>query len=172
MRDPNGIRPCHYYENDEVFALASERVALMSVFGVTEQEVQKLPPAHVAVVQADGSMSLLPFTEPREFKPCSFERIYFSRGNDSVIYKQRKALGEHLVPQVVKTIENDFEHTVLSFIPNTAETAYYGFLDGLRKARRVVVKEALVEMLKDGKLHAKSDSKDEPPFILQRKKKS
>ncbi len=159
MRDPNGIRPCHYYENDEVFAMASERVALMSVFGVTENEIQKLPPAHVAVVKADGNMSVLPFTEPREFKPCSFERIYFSRGNDSIIYRQRKALGEQLVPQVVQTIDNDFEHTVLSFIPNTAETAYYGFLDGLRKARRVVVKEALVEMLKDGKFDAEDEAR-------------
>jgi amidophosphoribosyltransferase len=159
MRDPNGIRPCYYYENDEVFTLASERVAIMSVFGITEKEVQKLPPAHVAVVKADGSMSILPFTEPREFKPCSFERIYFSRGNDSVIYRQRKALGEQLVPQVVKTIDNDFEHTVLSFVPNTAETAYYGFLDGLRKARRVVVKEALVEMLKDGKFDAEDEAR-------------
>jgi amidophosphoribosyltransferase len=159
MRDPSGIRPCCYYENDEIFAIASERVALMSVFGVTEDDVKKLPPAHVAVVKADGTMTIQPFTEPREFKPCSFERIYFSRGNDSVIYKQRKSLGEQLVPQVVKAIDNDFEHTVLSFIPNTAETAYFGFLDGLRKARRVMVKEALVEMLKDGKFDAEDEAR-------------
>jgi len=159
MRDPNGIRPCYYYENDEVFTIASERVALMSVFGVTEQEVKKLPPAHVAVIKADGTMSIQPFTAPREFKPCSFERIYFSRGNDSVIYRQRKALGEQLVPQVARAIDNDFENTVLSFIPNTAETAYFGFLDGLRKARRVVVKEALVEMLKDGKFDAEDEAR-------------
>lgn len=159
MRDPNGIRPCYYYENDEVFTIASERVALMSVFGVTEQEVRKLPPAHVAVIKADGTMSIQPFTAPREFKPCSFERIYFSRGNDSVIYRQRKALGEQLVPQVARAIDNDFENTVLSFIPNTAETAYFGFLDGLRKARRVVVKEALVEMLKDGKFDAEDEAR-------------
>lgn len=159
MRDPNGIRPCYYYENDEIFTIASERVALMSVFGVTEQEVQKLPPAHVAVIKADGTLSIQPFTAPREFKPCSFERIYFSRGNDSVIYRQRKALGEQLVPQVARAISNDFENTVLSFIPNTAETAYFGFLDGLRKARRVVVKEALVEMLRDGKFDAEDEAR-------------
>lgn len=150
MRDPNGIRPCSYYENDEMLVIASERVALMSVFGLEENQIQELPPAHVLVVKADGQTSLKPFIDPREFKPCSFECIYFSRGNDSAIYKQRKALGEELVPQVVKAIDNDFEHTVLSFIPNTAETAYFGFLDGLRKARRVVVREALAEMLKDG----------------------
>lgn len=152
MRDPNGIRPCCYYENDEFFAMASERVALMSVFGVGEEDIHELPPAHVAVIKADGSMTLQPFTEPRDFKPCSFERIYFSRGNDSAIYKQRKALGEQLVPQVVEAINNDFQHTVLSFIPNTAETAYFGFLDGLRKSRRVVVKDALMEMLKRGEV--------------------
>lgn len=159
MRDPSGIRPCCYYENDEILAIASERVALMSVFGVTEDDVKKLPPAHVAVVKADGTMTIEPFTEPREFKPCSFERIYFSRGNDSVIYKQRKALGEQLVPQVVKAIDNDFEHTVLSFIPNTAETAYFGFLDGLRKARRNTVKDALLEMLRDGHFDAEDEKR-------------
>lgn len=159
MRDPSGIRPCYYYENDELFAMASERVALMSVFGVMEDDIKEVPPAHVAVMKADGSMTLRPFTPVREFKPCSFERIYFSRGNDSTIYQQRKALGEQLVPQVVKAIDNDFEHTVLSFIPNTAETAYFGFLDGLRKARRVMVKEALVEMLKDGKFDAEDEAR-------------
>jgi amidophosphoribosyltransferase len=143
MRDPNGIRPCWYYENDEMLVMASERVALMSVFGLEEEQILELPPAHVFVIKADGQTSLKPFTPVRDFKPCSFECIYFSRGNDSAIYRQRKALGEQLVPQVVKAIDNDFEHTVLSFIPNTAETAYFGFLDGLRKARRFVVKEAL-----------------------------
>ncbi|MBL9133601.1 MAG: amidophosphoribosyltransferase [Verrucomicrobiaceae bacterium] len=150
MRDPNGIRPCFYYENDEMLVMASERVALMSVFGLEESQIQELPPAHVLVMKADGQTSLRNYTQPRDFKPCSFECIYFSRGNDSAIYKQRKALGAELVPQVVKAIDNDFEHTVLSFIPNTAETAYFGFLDGLRRARRVVVREALAEMLKDG----------------------
>ena len=159
MRDPSGIRPCYYYENDEILVVASERVALMSVFGVDEPEIHELPPANVMVVKADGSASLQEFTPVRPFMPCSFERIYFSRGNDSAIYKQRKALGEELVPQVVKAIDNDFEHTVLSFIPNTAETAYFGFLDGLRKARRNTVKEALLEMLKDGHFDAEDEKK-------------
>jgi amidophosphoribosyltransferase len=97
-----------------------------------------------------GTLTLERFTETREYKPCSFERIYFSRGNDSQIYRQRKQLGEQLVGQVIEAIDNDFEHTVLSFIPNTAETAYFGFLDGLRKSRRVAVKDALREMLKRG----------------------
>lgn len=150
MRDPNGIRPCYYYENENVFVVASERVALMSVLEVGFDDVKELPAAHVAVMKADGTLTIEPFTEPRALKPCSFERIYFSRGNDAAIYQQRKRLGEKLVPQLIDAIENDFEHTVLSFIPNTAETAYFGFLDGLRKSRRVVVKEALMDMIKRG----------------------
>jgi amidophosphoribosyltransferase len=101
-------------------------------------------------MKADGSLTITPFTEPREPRPCSFERIYFSRGNDSAIHHQRKLLGECLVPQLIEAIDNDFEHTVLSFIPNTAETAYYGFLDGLRKSRRQAVKDALVRMIQEG----------------------
>ena len=152
MRDPNGIRPCYYFENDEVVSFASERVALMSVFEVPQEAVKELPAGHVFVMKANGTITLKPFAEPRPFKPCSFERIYFSRGNDAEIYKQRKNLGEHLVPQLIDAIGNDFEHTVLSFIPNTAETAYFGFLDGLRKSRRTVVKEALMEMWQKGEL--------------------
>jgi amidophosphoribosyltransferase len=152
MRDPNGIRPCYYFENDEIFVVASERVALMSVLEVGFDEVKELPPACVAVMKADGSLTISEFTAPQALKPCSFERIYFSRGNDAVIYQQRKRLGEKLVPQLIESIDNDFEHTVLSFIPNTAETAYFGFLDGLRKSRRNVVKDALMEMLKRGQI--------------------
>lgn len=152
MRDPNGIRPCFYYEDDEILAFASERVALMSVLEVPEESVKELPAAHVAVMKSCGTFSLQPFTAAREPKPCSFERIYFSRGNDSTIHHQRKMLGEQLVPQLIEAIDNDFEHTVLSFIPNTAETAYFGFLDGLRKSRRLAVREALQEMLRKGEV--------------------
>jgi amidophosphoribosyltransferase len=150
MRDPNGIRPCFYFQNDDILAFASERVALMSVLEVPEEDVQELPPGHLAIMKASGAFRLERFQEPREYKPCSFERIYFSRGNDSAIYQQRKNLGKCLVPQLIEAIDNDFEHAVLSFIPNTAETAYFGFLDGLRYSRRQVVKEALVEMLQKG----------------------
>jgi amidophosphoribosyltransferase len=152
MRDPNGIRPCYYYENDELFVVASERVALMSVLELSHDEVKELPPANLAVMKANGSLKVTEFTDPRAFKPCSFERIYFSRGNDADIYRQRKALGETLVPQLVEAINHDFEHTVVSFIPNTAETAYFGFLDGLRLSRRKAVKEALVNMIERGKV--------------------
>jgi hypothetical protein len=102
MRDPNGIRPCYYFENDEIFVVASERVALMSVLEVGFDEVKELPPACVAVMKADGSLTISEFTAPQALKPCSFERIYFSRGNDAVIYQQRKRLGEKLVRQLVE----------------------------------------------------------------------
>ncbi len=112
MRDPNGIRPCYYYENDEVLVFASERVALMSVLEISEDDVLEVPPGHVAIMKAAGGLHIDAFTEIREPKPCSFERIYFSRGNDSAIYRQRKRLGEVLVPQLIEAIDNDFEHTV------------------------------------------------------------
>jgi amidophosphoribosyltransferase len=151
MRDPQGIRPCHMYEDDEVIAFASERVALMTVFEVAEEQVSELPPAHVYVIKSSGATTLSRFTDAQPpLRPCSFERIYFSRSNDSIIYRQRKALGEHMVPQLIEAIGNDWEHTVTSFIPNTAETAYHGFLDGLRYTRRQEVKEALVEMFNNG----------------------
>lgn len=151
MRDPQGIRPCHVYEDEEVVAFASERVALMTVFEVAEEQVQELAPGHVCVIKANGAISTERFTESRPvLRPCSFERIYFSRSNDSIIYRQRKALGEEMVPQLIDAIGNDWEHTVTSFIPNTAETAYHGFLDGLRYARRREVKDALVEMYRNG----------------------
>lgn len=151
MRDPHGIRPCHMYEDDEVVAFASERVALMTVFEVGEEAVQELPPAHVCVIKSSGELTTSAFAERAEvLRPCSFERIYFSRSNDSVIYRQRKALGEQMVPQLIDAIGNDWEHTVTSFIPNTAETAYHGFLDGLRYKRRQEVKDAIVEMFREG----------------------
>ena len=152
MRDPNGIRPCFYVQNDEFIAFASERAALRSVFEVDENQTHEVPAAHVAVVKNDGQFSIERFAETRIQKPCAFERIYFSRGNDATIYAGRKLLGEQLVPQLLEAVDNDLENTVVSFVPNTAETAFYGFMDGLRKQRRVDVKAALLEMWKNGKL--------------------
>ncbi len=105
----------------------------------------------MAVIKSDGRFSVAPFAEPRPQSPCSFERIYFSRGNDATIYENRKALGEMLVPQVLDAVGNDLENTVVSFVPNTAETAFYGFMDGLRKRRRVEVKAELIEMIARGR---------------------
>ncbi len=151
IRDPSGIRPCYYYEDDDILAVASERVALMSVLEKRAEDIKELAPGHAYIMKADGGTQIGRFTAEREFKPCSFERIYFSRGNDADIYKQRKNLGEALAPQLIEAIDNDFHHTVLSYVPNTAETAYYGFLDGLRKSRRQDVKAALQEMIANGK---------------------
>ncbi|WP_256199789.1 hypothetical protein [Verrucomicrobium spinosum] len=126
MRDPNAIRPCFYLQTDEFIAFASERAALRTVFEVREEDTQVMPAAHVAVVKSDGRFSVEPFTEVRPPTPCAFERIYFSRGNGATIYTQRKALGEALVPQLLDAVGNDLENTVVSFVPNTAETAFYG----------------------------------------------
>ncbi len=157
MRDPNGIRPCFYYADDEVIVFASEKPAIRTVFDVSEDDVKELPRGNVASVKAEdgGRFLVKPFTEKRDYHPCSFERIYFSRGNDATIYAQRKQLGEVLVPHVIEAIENDLENTVVSFIPNTAETAYHGFMDGLRMRRRTEVKHALKDMWRSGEMDEK-----------------
>lgn len=152
LRDPTSIRPCHYYEDDEVIAFASERAPLMTGFGVETSDVSELPGGHVAVIKADGEFSITRFTPEREAFPCSFERIYFSRGNDPEIYLERKALGKALVPRVMKAIDGDLERAVFSFVPNTAEIAYHGMMDGLRENRRDQVKAAIIEASNDGVL--------------------
>jgi amidophosphoribosyltransferase len=152
MRDPQGIRPCFYFQNDEVVAYASERVALMTIFDQPIENVCELEPGTAMVIKADGTIYSDSFTPERPIKPCSFERIYFSRGNDADIYRERKALGGALLEQVVKCIDNDFANSVFSFVPNTAETAYYGLLDALRLHRRTEVKDALLKANADGSL--------------------
>ncbi len=152
LRDPHGIRPCSFYHSEELIAFASERVALMTAFDAEQDEVHELPPGSVAVIKASGEVSFVRFCEERKESPCSFERIYFSRGNDPDIYKERKALGEALVPQILQSIDHNLEHTVLSFVPNTAEVAYYGMMEGLRKHRRQEVKAALLQAHREGTL--------------------
>jgi amidophosphoribosyltransferase len=152
MRDPHGIRPCFYYKNDEMIAFASERVPLMTVFDADEHEVRQLRPAGIMTIKKDGRISESLFAEPGEPKPCSFEKIYFSRGNDPVIYRERKAMGAAMVPQIIEAIGNDLENSVISFIPNTAEVAYHGLMDGLRRHRRDEVARALHEAIRTGSL--------------------
>ncbi len=152
MRDPRGIRPCHCYMDDEVIAFASERVPLMTVFEADKDEVQEMEPGTCTIVRRDGSMSNQRFHPEEPKSPCSFERIYFSRGNDPDIYRERKAMGAALVDQVYKSIGSDFDKAVFSFIPNTAETAYYGFLDGLRLLRRQQVRAEIMEACEKGEL--------------------
>ncbi|MFT3748400.1 MAG: amidophosphoribosyltransferase [Agriterribacter sp.] len=131
MRDAHGIRPSYYYINDEIIVAASERAAIRTTFNVSEKEVHELMPGQALIVRADGAYQIEQILEPKERKACSFERIYFSRGNDEKIYKERNALGFHLSDPVLKAINYDLRNTVFSFIPNTAEVAFYGLLKGM-----------------------------------------
>jgi amidophosphoribosyltransferase len=130
VRDAHGIRPCYYYINDDVVVAASERAAIRTAFNLGENEVQELMPGHAVMIDAKGNFSIEQILEPKERKACSFERIYFSRGSDEKIYKERTALGYHLSEAVLKAIDYDLKNTIFSFIPNTAETAFYGLIKG------------------------------------------
>ena len=130
VRDANGIRPCYYYANDEVIIAASERAAIRTAFNVGENEVQELTPGNALISNPDGSFSIEQILPLKERKACSFERIYFSRGNDEKIYRERIALGYHLTDPVLKALNYDLKNTIFSFIPNTAEIAFYGLLKG------------------------------------------
>ena len=132
MRDPAGIRPAYYYDNDELLVVASERPVIQTVFDIPFEDVHEIPPGHALLTKKSGAMSINKIQEPVERKSCSFERIYFSRGSDAIIYKERKQLGRLLFPQIQKAISNDLENTVFSFIPNTAETSFYGLLGAVQ----------------------------------------
>ena len=131
FRDANGIRPAYYFINDDVVVAASERAAIRTVFNVGENEVQELMPGMGLIVKSDGSILMEKILEPKERKACSFERIYFSRGSDEKIYRERSALGYNLSEQILHAIQNDLKNTIFSFIPNTAEIAFYGLWKGL-----------------------------------------
>jgi amidophosphoribosyltransferase len=152
MRDPRGIRPCHMLITDEVIAFASERVPLMTVFETDVDQVKAVDPGSIITIKSDGTITDQPFAAPQKFTPCSFEKIYFSRGNDPQIYRERKAMGAALVDQVVQSIGGAFDKTVFSFIPNTAETAYHGLMDGLRLFRRQEVRASILKAASDGEL--------------------
>ena len=130
MRDAHGIRPSYYYINDDVIVAASERAAIRTAFNVGENEVQELMPGNAIIIKADGNYTIEQIVEPKERKACSFERIYFSRGSDEKIYRERIALGYNLSDVILKVIKYDLKNTIFSFIPNTAETAFYGLLKG------------------------------------------
>ena len=129
LRDPAGIRPAYYYKDDEVVVVASERPVIQTVFNVPFEEVIELDPGHAIITKKSGSTEIKKILEPLERKACSFERIYFSRGSDSEIYEERKELGRLVMPKVLKAINNDTRNTVFSYIPNTAETSFYGMID-------------------------------------------
>ncbi|KAA2219407.1 amidophosphoribosyltransferase [Maribacter flavus] len=128
LRDPAGIRPAYYYKDDEIVVVASERPAIQTVFNVPFEEVKELEPGNAIIVKKNGTTRIKQILEPRERKACSFERIYFSRGSDKEIYQERKMLGKLVFPQILKAIDHDLKNTVFSYIPNTAETSFFGMV--------------------------------------------
>ena len=133
VRDPWGIRPAFWYQDDEIIALASERPVLQTTFDLQTEDIHELKPGQALIVRKNGRSHLEQILPAKKYSACSFERIYFSRGSDSDIYQERKRLGEQLTPAIMKTIDGDVENTVFSYIPNTAEVAYYGMTDGFRQ---------------------------------------
>lgn len=131
MRDAHGIRPAYYYANDEVIVAASERAAIRTTFNVGENEVLELMPGNALIADDKGNFKIEQVLEPKERRACSFERIYFSRGSDEKIYRERIALGYHLSHRVLESIDHDLKHTIFSYIPNTAEVAFYGLVKGM-----------------------------------------
>jgi amidophosphoribosyltransferase len=149
LRDPWGIRSAFYYHDDEVVVIASERPVIQTAFNLKKDDVKELQPGEAIVIKRNGNISLNQILNKKEkITPCSFERIYFSRGSDYDIYRERKKLGELLVPEIINAINDDFDNTVFSFIPNTAEVAYYGMLEGLedhfnhKKAKYILEKRS------------------------------
>jgi len=134
LRDPSGIRPAFWYEDDEICVVASERPVIQTAFNLKEEDIQELKPGHALIIEKKGQVKELQINAPRELKQCSFERIYFSRGSDADIYKERKALGRLIVKDVLDSVGHDYDNSVFSFIPNTAEVSFYGLIKGLEEA--------------------------------------
>ncbi|MCF1752288.1 amidophosphoribosyltransferase [Mariniradius sediminis] len=149
VRDPSGIRPAYYYADEEIVVVASEKPAIKSAFNIDYKQIKEIQPGHALVINKDGSFAEYEILPAREKKSCSFERIYFSRGTDPDIYRERKLLGKALIPQVLKAIDFDLKNTVFSYIPNTAETAFLGMIEGLEDYLSAKRKEVLL----DGKPH-------------------
>ena len=147
LRDPAGIRPAYYYKDDEVVVVASERPVIQTVFNVPFDDVKEIDPGNAIILKKDGRMSISEILTPLTRKSCSFERIYFSRGSDAEIYQERKELGRLIMPKVLSAIDHDTENSVFSFIPNTAETSFYGMLDAAqnelnKQKNAAILKEA------------------------------
>ena len=146
MRDPNGIRPAYYYQDDEVVVVASERPAIQTTFDIHISKIKEIKPAHALIIKKNGKVSESQFTDVREKKSCSFERVYFSRGTDADIYNERKKLGELLAKPLLKSINYDFENTVFAFVPNTAESAFFGLREGLVSELNEVKREKILAL--------------------------
>ncbi len=151
-RDPAGIRPAYYYANDEIVVVASEKPAIKTAFNIEYNEIQEIEPGHALIINKSGDYAEYPFIKKLEKKSCSFERVYFSRGSDPDIYNERKKLGRLLVPLVLKAINFDLKNTVFSYIPNTAETAFLGMMEGIEDYLITRRKEIILE----GKPHVDS----------------
>ena len=134
LRDPNGIRPAYYYKDDEIVVVASERPVIQTAFGVPINKIEEIERGAALIIRKKGKVSQEQIVKPKRRKSCSFERIYFSRGNDIDIYKERKKLGKKLSSKILNSVENDFQNTVFSFIPNTAEIAFYGMVEEITKS--------------------------------------
>lgn len=145
LRDPAGIRPAYYYQDDEIVVVASERPVIQTVFNVDFDEVHELPPGHAIITKKSGTTSIKKIVSPLERKACSFERIYFSRGSDAEIYQERKKLGKLLMPKVLETIDYDTKNTVFSYIPNTAETSFFGMIETVEAHLNKKKTEAILE---------------------------
>lgn len=145
MRDPWGIRPAFYYFDDEIVIAASERPVIQTVMDLTVEEIKELEPGTALITKRNGSVKLESVRVPYEKRACSFERIYFSRGSDKDIYQERKKLGKLLTPAIVKAVNGELEDTVFSFIPNTAETAFYGMVNGVERHMQINAKKRLIE---------------------------
>ncbi len=133
VRDPNGIRPCYYYQNDEIVVVTSEKPAIMTGFNIAHRDIKEIGPGNALIVRKNGSVKEVNIMPAGERKSCSFERIYFSRGNDREIYKERKMLGHLLSGKIMEAVDYDFKNTVFSYIPNTAAVAFYGMIDGINE---------------------------------------
>jgi len=149
IRDPNGIRPAYYYADDEVVVVASERPAIMTAFNVRFRNIKELDRGNALIIRKSGEVLDKPFIEKKEVKSCSFERIYFSRGSDRDIYNERKKLGVLLAGQVMKAVDFDFENTVFTYVPNTAEAAFYGFMNGIEEQLNTYKTQKILKMGKD-----------------------
>ena len=147
LRDPAGIRPAYYYLDDEIVVVASERPVIQTVFNVAFEDVKELDPGHAIITKKSGEVSITEILEPLERKACSFERIYFSRGSDAEIYQERKNLGKLLMPKVLKAIDNDTKNSVFSYIPNTAETSFFGMIETVEEH----LNEKKTQAILDGK---------------------
>ena len=146
LRDPSAIRPAYYFKNDEVVVVASERPVIQTVFNTAFDEIKELEAGHSIIIKKSGKTSIIPILEKKERKACSFERIYFSRGSDKEIYLERKKLGELLFPKILNAIKGDLKNTVFSYIPNTAETSFFGLV---QEAQKYISSQAIVKLLEE-----------------------